>query len=344
MSPGLRCHAGALYGLVVLLAACAPSPEPTKAPSPAAPAGPAAVATELTLAAAITDMKVISGEAIALGLADGQVAIWNGRDRAPAVVLKPHSTRVLAVGRSVDHRDVWSVAADGTLSRTPLAGGAAASTSRVELSQAPTRAAAFSTDGALLITGDEYGDIRVFDTASAALRHRLRGHRTELQAIAVRPGSTTVATASAEADLRIWDAVAGREVKSIESDVSLFALGFSPIDGMLAAGGVDRRLTLRDPAAFAPTGEFKLAAPRMVSTVAWSPDGRFLAVGDLDDETLSKGGIQVIDAATRAIVATLDAANEPAVHLAFVNGSTIVAATGPRVRSWSISLADATPH
>ena len=153
--------------------------------------------------------------------------------------------------------------------------------------------------------------------------------------IAVRPGSTTVATASAEADLRIWDAAAGREVKLIESDVSLFAAAFSPADGTLAAGGVDRRLTLRDPAGFATTGEFVVAAPRMVNTVAWSPDGRLLAVGDLDDETLSKGGIQVIDATTRAVVATLDTGNRPAIHLAFLNGSTIVAATGPNVRSWS---------
>ena len=62
-------------------------------------------------------------------------------------------------------------------------------------------------------------------------------------------------------------------------------------------------------------------------------------MGDIDDETLSKGGIQVIDAATRAIVATLDTGNDPAMQLAFVNGSTIVAASGPNVRSWSTPLA-----
>jgi WD40 repeat protein len=320
-------------GLAVLLAACSSSPTPA-ATSPAAK--PDVIKTEITLAASIGDLKVITGDAIALGLGDGQVAVWNGRDGSPAVVVKPHNARVLAVGGSADHREVWSVAADGTLSRSPLAPGSPIAAGRVDFGQAPVRAAAFATDGTLLVTGDEFGEIRVFDTATAALRHRLRGHRTEIQAIAVRPGSSLVATASAEADLRIWDVAAGREVKLIESDLSLFALGFSPIDGTLAAGGVDRRLTLREPAAFATTGAFTLAAPRLLSTLAWSPDGRFLAVGDVDDETLSKGGIQVIDAATRAVVTTLDTGNEPAGHLVFVNASTIAAATGLRVRSWMI--------
>ena len=49
----------------------------------------------------------------------------------------------------------------------------------------------------------------------------------------------------------------------------------------------------------------------MVGTLAWSPDGRFIALGDVDDETLSKGGIQVIDAASRAVVASLETGNVP---------------------------------
>ena len=47
----------------------------------------------------------------------------------------------------------------------------------------------------------------------------------------------------------------------------------------------------------------------MVGTLAWSPDGRFIALGDVDDETLSKGGIQVIDAVSRAVVASLETGN-----------------------------------
>ena len=220
----------------------------------------AATAT-ITLPANITSVTAINrSSTVAAGLADGQLAVWNGRDNAPAIMLKPHDARVLAVGSSADGGESWSVATDGSLSRTRIASGAhpsrAGSTSEVS-----TTAAAFSADGSMLVTGGAFGEIRVFDTASGALRRKLKGHRTELQALAVRPGSSIVASASAEADLRIWDMAAGREIGRVDSDLSLFALAFSPRDGTLASGGVDRRLTLRDATTFKPVGDLRSRRP-----------------------------------------------------------------------------------
>ncbi len=206
---------------------------------------------------------------------------------------------------------------------------------KVDLGTTPTRAAAFSADGAILVTGGEFGDVRVFDTATGALRHTLRGHRTELQAMAVRPGSAVAATASAEADLRVWDTAAGRAITAIEHDLSLFAVAFSPRDGTLASGGVDRRVTLRD-AAFASTGTVDLKAPMMVASVAWSPDGRLLAIGDIDHGTLAKGGLRVVDATTRAIRATFDTGGVPPAAVTFSgDGSVLVALVG-RDLAWPV--------
>ena len=293
----------------------------------------------VTLSADITSLTAINQSSnVAAGLADGQVAVWNGRDTAPAVVLKPHAARVLAVGSTADGREVWSVATDGSLARTRIAPGAQTTSRRVDLGAAPTRAAAFSADGTMLVTGGEFGEIRVFDSASGALRRQLRGHRTELQFIAVRPGSTIVASASAEADLRIWDTAAGREVEVVNGDLSIFALAFSPRDGTLASGGVDRRLTLRDSSTFKALGEVTLQAPRMVATLAWSQNGRFIALGDIDDETLSKGGIQVVDAASRAAVANLDTGRVPAGALVFAGDvGMVVGIVGRDLRAWSVA-------
>ena len=297
-------------------------------------------AAAVTLSHGITSLAGLNmTPAIVAGLTDGSVVVWNGRDPAPTI-LKPHSARVLAVGSTRDGREVLSVATDGSLARTAIAQGGAATMRRVDLGAAPTRAAAFSADGSMLVTGGEFGEVRVFDTATSALRQQLRGHRTELQDLAVRPGSAIVASASAESDLRIWDTATGREVSVVDSDLSIFALAFSPRDGALASGGVDRRLTLRDPATFKPTGELALQAPRMVAALAWSPDGRFLAVGDLDDETLSKGGIQIVDATTRSVVAVLDTGGVPAARVAFVaDGGLVVAILGRELHAWAIALA-----
>jgi DNA-binding beta-propeller fold protein YncE len=76
----------------------------------------------------------------------------------------------------------------------------------------------------------------------------------------------------------------------------------------------------------------------MVGALAWSPDGRFIALGDVDDETLSKGGIQVIDAASRAVVASLETGNKPADTLVFAGGPGVVVASAARdLRAWSVA-------
>jgi WD40 repeat protein len=301
-----------------------------------AQAGSPAVAPSnvVALGGDISCLAAVDGAAtVVAGLADGTVAAWNGRDGAPGVVLKPHSARVLAVGPTSDG-DVWSVAADGTLARTRLAAGASPTQRRLDLGAAPTRAAVFSSDAARLTCGGEKGEIRVFDTASGALWFRLRGHRTELQEMAARPGSALVASASAEADLKVWDTSAGREVAAVEGDLSLFALAFSPRDGTLAAGGVDRRVTFRDPSSLEARGEFA-SAPRMVAALAWSPDGADVALGDIDEQSLSKGSIRVIDAARRAVLAVLDTGGAPVGRLAFLGG-VVVAAIGRDLRAWPV--------
>ncbi len=328
---------------------CRQAPEaPTQASPPDASAARAPAAS-ITLPADITALAVAGTPAgIAAGMANGHVAVWNARDDT-AAILTPHTTRVLAVATSADGASVWSMAADGTLAHSSARAGVVAqggstdlpgrqaAVRQLDLGKAATRAAAFSTDGALLVTGGEFGDLRVYETATGALRHVLRGHRTELQALAVQPGASRIASASAESDLRLWDAAKGRDVRTIETDLSLFALAFSPHDGTLASGGVDRRVTLRDAGADAIVAAIPLTAPEMVASLAWSPDGRLLALGDIDERSLAKGGLRLVDAASRATVARLDTAGAPQGALAFTaDGQRLVGGSGRTLRAWSV--------
>ena len=323
----------ASLGVAALLAIECSSPREEKTP------GNPAAAAAVTLPANITSLAAINrSSTVVAGLADGQIVTWNPRERTPVIALKPHATRVLAVGSTSDGHELWSVASDGSLARTPISPGSPTISQPVDLGPAPTRAAAFSADGSMLVTGGEFGELRVFDTASSTLRQQLRGHRTELQDLAIRPGSAIVASASAEADLRIWDASTGREIGFVDSDLSLFALGFSPRDGTLASGGVDRRLTLHETTTFKPVAHVSLQAPKLVAALAWSPDGRFIALADIDDETLSKGGVQIVDADSRAVVASLDTGGTPVRSMTFVaDPPTVVAVVGRDLRAWSVA-------
>ena len=305
---------------------------------PTAQAPPASLApgAKINLPAAITSVAVLNGSAtVVAGLADGQLVVWNGRDATPTNRMKPHTTRILGVGSDATGHGIWSLAEDGSLARSAVEKGAPA-LQRLDIGAAPLTAAAFSPDGATLVTGGGRGEIRVFATATGALQQKFQGHRTELHAVALRSGSPILASASAEADLRVWDVVTGRTLASSDSDLAFLALTFSPRDGSLASGGTGRRLTLHDPTTFKPVATLAVPRPRMVGTLAWSPDGSRIAIGHVDDETLRKGGIQVVDAATRSVLADLDTGHIPASAIVFAANEVLVGAFGSELRAWKL--------
>ncbi len=289
----------------------------------------------LSLPADVMSLAAVPGSPrVAAGLDDGHVALWSPSEGATSLLLRPHTARVIAVGTSPDGTGLVSVAADGTMARTPIAPGAASTSVTVNLGHAPPRAATCSADGSRVLVGGEKGDIRVFDSTTGVLTTPARGHRAELMALACQPGSSVVASASAEADLCLWDAASGRELKRLDGGLSLFALAFNPADGTLAAGGVARRLTLYGPKTFEQAAGMTLEAPNMIAALAWSPDGRLLAIGHIDSDTLRKGGARVVDASTRAVVTTLDTGGAPTFGLAFAGPRTVVGAYGRELRAW----------
>lgn len=310
-----------------------------------APRGTIPVAASVTLPAEASSVAAINGSSLILvGMVDGRVAVWNGRDAAPSLIMSPHTARVMAVASSANGRALWSLDKTGSVVRTPFdptveatsPDAGPSSLRKLDVGTEPLADALFSSDAGMIITGSEHGELRVFDSALGTLRQQIRAHRIELQALAIRPGSSIVASASAEADLRIWDMARGRETHSVDGVLSLFALKFSPADGTLAAGGVDRRLTFRDAATFKELRHVALPAPKMVAALAWSPDGRSIAVSDIDDGTLSKGGIDVLDAASGTAICKLDTGGVPVSSLVFAGERTVIGSGGARLRAWTV--------
>ncbi len=151
--------------------------------------------------------------------------------------------------------------------------------------------AAFSPDGAMLATSDGagWGVVQLFDMQGQALA-TMPGHERYVHALAWSPDSSRLATASVDGTVRVWDA---RKRTIIQVLSNAFALGvaWSPDGRYLASGGGERLVKLWNAGTLAEfasistvmtlTGEpTRTGADDYILSIAWSPDGEWLAVAD----------------------------------------------------------------
>jgi WD40 repeat protein len=110
------------------------------------------------------------------------------------------------------------------------------------------KAVCFGPDGGRLVSGCADGTVRLWDVAAAKERCGCRGHGRAVLCVAFSPDGRFVASGGADRAVRLWDAASGQEVKTMETP---------PVAGVPVA-----------------------AQPEGPSALAFSPDGRRLAVAD----------------------------------------------------------------
>jgi WD40 repeat protein len=149
----------------------------------------------------------------------------------------------------------------------------------------PVRRLAFSPDSRILASGDEYDNIRLWDTAAYTLRHTLTGHKFQIDSLAFSPDSSTLASGGWDSrgkrvkdTVRLWDVATGSLRHTLADYVGgVWDLAFSPDGRTLASAGRGHVARLFDVA----TGSLRhiLDHESYIWHVAFSPDGRSLATG-----------------------------------------------------------------
>ncbi|OQE11875.1 hypothetical protein PENFLA_c071G03084 [Penicillium flavigenum] len=158
---------------------------------------------------------------------------------------------------------------------------------------------AFSPQGGLLASGSYDKTIRIWDTATGALRLILNGHLGLVESVAFSPDGQRLVSGSEDKTIRLWDIATGTLQQTLKGHSGwVSSVTFSPQGGLLASGSYDKTIRIWNSITGAAHHTLE-GHSDWVKSVAFSPDGRRLASGS-EDKT-----IRLWDTATGVIQQTL---------------------------------------
>jgi WD40 repeat protein len=140
--------------------------------------------------------------------------------------------------------------------------------------------ARYSPDGRLIATGceDEDKDVRVWDSRSGEVVHKLKGHTRKVHSLAFSHDGKWLLTGSWDHSVRLWDVTTGQPVGKEKKHLDLVqSVAFSPDGRLVLSGGDDYMTRLWE----VPDDRLHslLRHPDKVQTVCFSPDGLLMATG-----------------------------------------------------------------
>ncbi|KFG01285.1 hypothetical protein IQ62_08705 [Streptomyces scabiei] len=213
-----------------------------------------------------------------------QVRLWSVRYKNPRISLAGHRDLVRGITFTNRDRTLLSTSADGTTAVWDLTRGFLPGADG-----SPQHSVSWLPDGRTLVASADETP-RMFDTKQRVRTGMLKGHRLGVFRTAVSDDGRTLATASNDSTVRLWDTDTHKEIKKFTTARDVCGLTLSGSGRVLAAGiglghlslwtrGPERDSAWRTVLKDLPIGT---GAP---CALAISPDEHTLAIGS-DDKTV----------------------------------------------------------
>lgn len=230
----------------------------------------------------VRDVVFLDGRRAASGQLDGTIRIWDLEDYRELRRFHRNALGVTSLAPSSDGRRLLSGGSDGTVRLWDVEDGR-----ERYLFQEPGNlvlGVALSPDDRYAVSGGTDGTVRLYNLASAQEPRRFR-HNSQVNAVAFS-GDRYVLSAGSDGLVRAWDLVSGGQLHELRGHTSpVLALAVSR-DGRyaLSGGTMDGLVALWDVEKGRRVSSFVGAHSNWVSSVAFTPDGRFALSSDLSKE------------------------------------------------------------